>query len=324
MINSRLKRKPETLLFLSKVIKHPMFKQGYQIIEQVHGSFEPLSSEPGLITMLIDGAEPEGAIILGNTGSGKSTLLKHYLKKTYEEGNDECSQLKVLYVEIEHRTSTKKVISKMLKRLGSKNWKSGNESIQYEELKTLLWQLGVELIIIDEINNLLPRSAGNVAMSVCDFFKMLINEAKIPLVLAGTEEAKKVILKNKELANRLNAVHYMQYFSLATPGSKTDFFKQYMGCIEQAIPVESTCLTTSGMLKRFYIASGGQPRLISKIVSSTLQHADLTAPLEMRDYAQGYLKAFRQLALMPNPFDEEYAAPDLLITHAGKEGGNEQ
>jgi len=320
MANKRLGRKPETLAFQSEVIGHPMFKRGLQVIKQVHESFEPLPSAPGLVTRLMDGAEPEGAIILGNTGSGKSTLLRRYLKESFEPGNGECSRVKVLYVEVVHKATTKKVTSTMLQLLGGKHWKSGTEFIQYSELKQLLWEQGVEMIIFDEINNLLPRSAGRSTMDVCDFFKMLMNQTKIPLVLAGTEEAEDVILNNKELANRLNAVHYMKYFSLAPVGAKTDPFKLYMGLIEQAIPVESTSLTKADMLKRFYVASRGEARCISLIVSSTLQHADLSSPLNLSDYAKGYLKGLRQRGLSPNPFDSRHSADDLLIIHAEKRG----
>ncbi len=320
MANNRFRRKPETQAFQSEVIRHPMFKRGLQVIEQVHGSFEPIASEPGLITRLIDGAEPEGAIILGNTGSGKSTLLRNYLHSSFEPGNDECSRVRVLYVEVVHKATTKKVTSTMLQLLGGKHWKSGTEFVQYTELKQLLWEQGVEMIIFDEINNLLPRSAGRSTMDVCDFFKMLMNQTKIPLVLAGTEEAEGVILSNKELANRLNAVHYMKYFSLAPSGAKSDPFKQYMGLIEQAIPVKSTSLTEADMLKRFYVASRGEARCISLIVSSTLQHADLSKPLKLNDYAKGYLKGLRQRGLSPNPFDSLHLADDLMAIHAEKRG----
>ncbi|GGK80577.1 TniB family NTP-binding protein [Amphritea balenae] len=317
-MNNVNNRKPETLEFESKIIKHPLFKQAYQVIEQVQGSYQPLSSPPGLVTSIIGGAEPEGAVLLGNTGSGKSTLLKYFIRKNFVEGNDESDRLRVFYVEVPHKATTKKLTTQMLRLLNSPRWMSGTEQVQLIELKQLLWELGVELIIFDEINNLLPKNAGNSTVGICDFFKSLMNQTKIPLILSGTMDSEKVILSNEELADRLNAVQYLHYFSLAAKNAQHDHFRDYMGSIAKSIPIECIDLTDEEMLKRFYIASSGIPRRISRIVSETLQYADLSSPLSMADFSKGYQKALRRRAVLPNPFDPSYTANDLLVIHADK------
>lgn len=320
MTNLKFKRKPETKAFQSQVIKHRFFKEGYQVIEQVHSSYDPLPSPPGLVTKLVRGAEPEGAVILGVPGSGKSTLLSNYLQKTYVEGSDEADRTRVLYVEIEHRATTKKVITEMLRLLNSKKWDRGTEQTKFIELKTLLWEQQVELILFDEINNLIPKHAGRSTIDVCDFFKSLMNQTKIPLILSGTLDAEEVILNNNELADRLNALHYMQNFSLNNRHSGRDHFMDYMACIEEAIPVDTACLTEPDMLKRFFLASGGNPRKISRMVSVTMDYADLSKPLAMEDFNKGYKKLLRSKALRPSPFDSINTGKDLLVLHANREG----
>lgn len=320
MTNFKFKRKPETQVFQSQVIKHRFFKEAFQIIEQVHSSYEPLSSSPGLVTKLVRGAEPEGAVILGVPGSGKSTLLANYLQKTYVEGSDEADRTRVLYVEIEHRATTKKVITEMLRLLGSKKWDKGTEQTKFIELKTLLWEQQVELILFDEINNLIPKHAGRSTIDVCDFFKSLMNQTKIPLILSGTLDAEEVILNNNELADRLNALHYMQNFCLASKPNQKDHFMDYMACIEKAIPVDTVSLTEPDMLKRFFLASLGNPRKISRMVSATMDYANLSKPLVMEDYDKGYKKSLRSKALRPSPFDSLNTGKDLLVIHANREG----
>ncbi|WP_415884729.1 TniB family NTP-binding protein [Neptuniibacter sp. QD37_6] len=319
MTSKSVSRKPQTEEFESKVIRHPWFKQAYQIIEQVHLTYSPLSSPPGAITYLIGGAEPEGAVILGDTGSGKTTVLQYYCKQHAVSATKESEKNKVLYVPIPPKATTKKVVKRMLFLLGRTEKLTGNEDDLVLELHRLMWELGTELIIFDEINHLLPRNAGRSTVDICDFFKSLMNDTKIPLVLAGTLKSKAVLLSNDELADRLNAVQYLNYFTLPKRGEKTNHFKAYMQGIEQVIPVEGISLTSAEMLKRFFVASSGIPRRIARIVTETMQYADLSAPLAMSDYHRGYTKALRARALKPNPFDANYKAAEIIQAHRKKD-----
>lgn len=318
MTSNSLKRKTETLAFEHQVIKHPMFKRAYQVIEQIHASYQPLASQPGLVTHLVGGAEPEGAVILGDTGSGKTTLLRYYLRKNSLESDDESERVRVLYVPVPPKATTKKVVSTMLHLLNSPRWDKGTEQVQLIQLRQLLWEQGTELIIFDEINHLLRRHAGRSTVDVCDFFKSLMNDTKIPLILAGTLDSEEVILSNNELADRLNAVEYLLYFPLAKDTDSKDYFKGYMSAVESAIPVESISLTEPEMLKRFHVASSGIPRRIGRIVSETLQYADLSRPLTLIDFDKGYKKALRMRAIRPSPFDPSYTGKDLVVLHAKK------
>ena len=58
-----------------------------------------------------------------------------------------------------------------------------NKGELYERLITLLKVVGIELLILDEIQVIIERRSAKVVTGIADLFKDLINDTEIPIIL---------------------------------------------------------------------------------------------------------------------------------------------
>lgn len=150
--------------------------------------------------------EPECIAIVGETGTGKSRLLKQYRKKWPGQRHSTFTEVPVLYVEVPAKCTVKMLAGAVLKELKSPFWTRGDELERTHQLTTLLAECKVRVVILDEVNHLADRGAQKSHYHVGDWIKQLVNQAKIPVVLAGTHAAAVLWETNEQLADRYREV----------------------------------------------------------------------------------------------------------------------
>jgi hypothetical protein len=160
--------------------------------------------------------------IFAPTGSGKSTAIRMYLenvvaKEAVERGlfpadmhpfEIAAKQKIVPHITLDGVTSIKTLMQVILTALGgpTKGTKSDLTRLVYKHTK----EPTVELLIIDELQHLLPKKdkdkrpidAGDEPTAITDTLKSMLVSGCVPMVFVGIDDARPVIFNSEQLAGR--------------------------------------------------------------------------------------------------------------------------
>ncbi|MGN6304199.1 MAG: TniB family NTP-binding protein [Mesorhizobium sp.] len=121
------------------------------------------------------------------------------------------AQTKVIYLSIPSSNVTQKtVITMLLARLGDPLPDKGNTGQQLQRLYELMHKLGVELVILDEMQHLSAamregarsRSKDGQYAPIPYLIKTLLDNGHVPIVCIGITEGRSHLMSNNELRNR--------------------------------------------------------------------------------------------------------------------------
>ncbi|GAC08535.1 TniB family NTP-binding protein [Paraglaciecola chathamensis] len=220
------------------------------------------------------GIKSTGMIIKGDAGTGKT----HFAKKLKEELTARSvtiadhDTMPVLMISAPQQSKVPDMIQKLLYELGDIKPNQGKHNDKLNRLFRLLNELKVELIIVDEIHDYLPKKGNSKNSAALSFLKLLMDEALIPILFMGTEKASMLSTMSDELGSRLR---YSYTFSKLPYGvddfSKKDFAEMATAFAEY-LPQQNRSLNfvmfnecgvkfnNTKLLDRLYVATNGLPR----------------------------------------------------------------
>lgn len=297
-ISLRTEQKPETISFNKAVVTHPRLSAGLKAINQIHCSHS---------------SKPKGLIVLGETGTGKTTLTREYVRK-FECGFDTIRDKRpVLLVETPPSNSVDTFYAAILEKLGDLGYDKGRAVAKRKRIVRLVKELGVEILIFDEIQNLLPENAQASTRKISNTIKSLMNTLKIPVVLVGLPSSIELLHSQPELQGRFSRPFLISALKYQTSKQK-QYFCNYLKALQGRLGVETDDLYSDDMAKRFYVASGGYVREISNILDTTLECSNLSKKLSADDYAKGFaMSCSNGLADSMNPFLDDISTVDAHI-----------
>jgi hypothetical protein len=144
-----------------------------------------------------------GLRVLAPSGSGKSTAARQY-QAIVERGQPAGSTLRpVLYIPLDRATTTRRLMVSILVALGDPQAEKGSEQTLKRRVVAYLERLGVELLIIDEVQHLNWRST--VGNDVTDALKTFLDAGVVAIAFLGTGDAEGMFKRNLQLNGRLLA-----------------------------------------------------------------------------------------------------------------------
>jgi len=303
-IQLRTCRKTETDAFLSKTITHPLFQNAFAALAGAHRTHGNLA---------------KGVMLLGPSGVGKTTVIKYYARSVARSTTDTHSYKTVLHINTPPSATIKDVLSELLFALGDPAPDKGTERAMNQRFRKLALALKVELLVLDEVQHLLPHNAQKDTRTVSNFIKNLMSDLQIPVVLCGLEEASQIGRGHAEFKRRFAATCILRPFSIQTDEDR-DYFAQYMLKCEKmldSVGVKTISLTSEQMIERFFLSSEGKPALISDVIEQALENADLSSTLTVTDYAKAWAFAVHDPleARVSNPF---HMRGEVLKRHIAK------
>jgi Cdc6-like AAA superfamily ATPase len=191
---------------------------------------------------LIDEYEhlPDCMFITGETGVGKTTFIEQYLKKheryDIEDDEGERTVVPVLYCTLPKAKHPKPVVEQILARLGDElQGKGDGVRGLTDRLALQLKEAKVELIIIDEFQHAIETTNKNVIQEIGEWFKILIDAARIPIVFLGVPWARPVLDINDQLRRRVRKRKYsIENYTLKTFKE----FQMFIQKVEEKLPVK--------------------------------------------------------------------------------------
>lgn len=227
------------------------------------------------------GVEPKVSMITGPSHCGKTAATKYYMN-TYNDNacnasTEDFTASPIIYVQVTANVTVAGLLVNLLASMGVTNAKATEKitSLQTKVIEKLILYK-IELVIIDEIQHLLPKNGDIKTQNIADQIKTLINETLIPFILCGMPDAKKLLqpsaiqyakgevrkhvddTQRMQLVNRsLKGVDFKPYRFQKHDGSAwIDILKSYMKLFS-ALDIPIIDLTTKSTPERVWLASNG-------------------------------------------------------------------
>ena len=219
-------------------------------------------------------AEAEGLAIVGESGTGKTSVLKSFQSNHMPTRGREGMEIPILYASVPPMPTVKSLAGVMLAALNAPDCERGTENEKSRRLRILMRETGTRMVMIDEFQHFYDRGKRQIMLHVADWLKVLIDETRSTLVVAGLPSCRVVINENEQLARRFMASIQLPRFSWTDPRQRGEFIsilEEYHTQIGKDfnLPV----FHSDGMAFRFYLATGGLIGYLSKLLRTTLRNA---------------------------------------------------
>ncbi len=268
---------------------------------QFHHVQRLLEKMEDLLSQDITVEEADNLFIVGESGVGKSWLLKKFLGIHPHVKHDDYTEIPVLYTSVPSKSSIDDLASAMLLSMGSPFWNRGKTKDLTAQLYTLLKACRVRMIILDEVNHLVDKGGVKTHYLLADWLKLLTEEARIPIVLAGIPRATRLLETNEQFRGRFREVVPIKPFSVEDDRLMAEFqgvMKAFKGLIPELLKVD---ISGSELTHRFAFASAGRlreiRRLLVRVVELAYRNSSGQATL------QTFAAAFKEI-IYPGASDE--------------------
>jgi DNA transposition AAA+ family ATPase len=258
-----------------------------------------------------------GMAFVGASGVGKTTTTIGYADKTppYEEGQQRI--VPVLYVNLPEKSTSKSLVSRLLRKLtGLKNVKGTEEDIQARLISRLI-AAKTEMIFIDEAQHLVRESSSVLAQHSADAIKAImdpVDGAGIPVVCVGLDSAlsllngKSKFSEEKQLKRRNRKTHRIAAYPV-----DSDYWVDLIKLYQSEFKCKAN-LSEEDMLKRLHVATNGLFGNITPLIQQAIEIAGSSSAITKKHLASAYEVFQPENELGFNPFVANLSTIDGEIT----------
>jgi len=206
--------------------------------------------------------EAPGMLLKGQSGAGKSSIIEWFLKRNpmYEE--DKKFVQPVVRASVPPKPDVSSLGQEILNGLGDPYSDSSTKESRRRRIYTLMKNLGVKLLILDEVQHFVDHG-GASALEVTNWFKMLVSETQIPVVLVGLPRSEDLLTRNEQMARRFPMRCYLEPFH-----HRSDYafheFRGVLSALQKRITVPCIPLHHPDVADRLLMATHG---LMGHIIS---------------------------------------------------------
>jgi DNA transposition AAA+ family ATPase len=306
--------KPQ-LICESLTIPHAAFEDASQRIEQCF-----LFAE--------NKAEAEALAVVGEAGCGKTTALMHFYERHQPWRSESGMEIPVLTATVPANPSVKSLAAVLLTALKDPLSSHGTENQMTERIKRLMRETGTRMVMIDEFQHFQDRGNHKIAHSVADWLKILIDNTRTSLVVAGLPSCMAVIDQNEQLTRRFSAPVQLKRFDWHVPEDRTQFRNILVTYHKSIAPVYDTPdLSSRNLAFRFWVATGGLITYVAKIMKQAERTALLrnNKSITLNDLHHAHIQsmwAAHRLAELPKPFLDDFDTGETadLLSRASQIG----
>jgi len=204
---------------------------GYPTAKRILDQLEDLLTYPRTHRM-------PGLLQVGETNNGKTMIINRFRQLHPAQDNPECEAitLPVLIVQAPPTPSEGRLYDSIMEKVACPFRHNDSPARKQFQVVTVLRQVGLRLLIIDEIHHVL---AGSLLQqhNFLNTIKHLSNELQIPIVGVGTREAFNAIQTDPQLANRFEPVFLPRWTIGDRLKQETDPYLQLLASFECMLPL---------------------------------------------------------------------------------------
>ena len=264
-------------------IRHPRWIK-YDIADEVLELLTDLLNYPPKHRM-------PNILLYGDTNNGKTMIVNQFLRKypTYNNPSGDRIIVPVLIIQAPEVPDEGRFYNAILEALLVPFRHSDRPDKKRYQVLTVLKQIGIRMLIIDEIQDILDGRPATQQLFL-NAMKHLANDLMIPIVGVGTREALTVIVSDPQLRNRFEPILLPRWII----GDQTDPRNPYLRLLanfEKSIPLwEPSGLTKEEMALELLRMSEG---LIGELVEILTRAAVLAVKTKKEKITIDLLKQIR-------------------------------
>lgn len=201
-----------------------------------------------------------------------------------------------------------------LQSLGHPGWNGSQASDQVLLAKSQLGIAGTKLLAVDNVQDI-PEQKGPLGTSrVGLFYRDLIEDCRMIVLLFGTDEAEIVVTANKQLRRRVPGKLQLGGYDVSTVDGMA-LVLRVLDMIDDAFPMpEKSGLGVGKLGRALACATDGKVGAMVDILVSSLPFAfaDGREHLTMKDVERGYTAHYLDYATAVNPFADDFQYRRLI------------
>lgn len=249
-----------------------------QIIENTlipHSAFEKVSSKLEQCFRYSAGAtEPICLAIVGESRTGKSRALEECAASHPPVRTKDGLDVPLIRVKTPSKPTVKSLAELMLVAIGDPNPGAGTENSKTLRLRVLMRNAKTRMVLIDEFQHFYDKGSHKVIHHVADWLKILVDEARVAVVVAGLPTCQAVLAQNEQLAGRFITPVNMPRFDWKDEGHREEFvailsaFQESMG-----EHFDMPSLDSDELAFRCYTGTGGLMGYLTKFLRQAVWNA---------------------------------------------------
>lgn len=216
--------------------------------------------------------------------AGKSRAISECARRINAE--EPANPSRMLHVGLTERITIKMLYQRILADIGDPE-AFGRYSLELlrQRCTELLPQVGVELLVIDEVQLIGRRTSGNY--EVADALKSMLDQGVVGILFAGNEQAGEIFDVNPQLRGRLGIPLDLPPVDPTSTGDVASL-RAFLNALDERIAATGLAgpagLGTATNVRRLGKSGGGHVGRICRIVAAALEHACARGADRMEDY----------------------------------------
>lgn len=191
-------------------------------------------------------------LLYGATGIGKTKVFRKFMRDhpASFDRRTGITVAPVVAMQMPPEPDEKSFYEELLSALEAPVKHSHTAGALRRTARDLLRLMGARMLVIDEVHALLAGTYRQQRIML-NTLRFLANDLKMPLVCAGTAEAKRALMTDQQLADRFEAVEL-------TPWRNDESFGRFLAAYQAMLPLrQPSDLTASAVRQALLDSSGG-------------------------------------------------------------------
>lgn len=187
-------------------------------------------------------------LLFGSTGMGKTEIVSRFAKRHAPQFDTKTglNTMPVVLVQMPPQPSEEEFYTELLTALNCIELGRMPLRVMRTEARQLLADIQIKVLVLDEIDKMLAGTPRQQRVFL-NTIRFLTNDLKIPIVCAGTEDARMAVLTDPNLADRFGA------FELV-PWRNDHALRQLLASFSSLLPLRRPSLLDSPEVRRRILA----------------------------------------------------------------------
>jgi len=199
----------EITVFENRICWHEDFQDTQNAIEKLLGYI---------------GRKPKAMLLKGKPGTGKTLSALTAMNSLHQESSSDSLTTKPsVYINVSLFNSPGQLLSAILEQLGDINPYKGVQPQKVKTIIRLFKEQGVKLVIIDEFQDILPKSRIQPTSKIYRFLKGFLDECGVPFLLLGTDNSERFLEVDNQIRTRFLPTQELYTFNCLSDSEKLRF-----------------------------------------------------------------------------------------------------
>lgn len=258
----------------------------------------------------IHGSDPTCLAILGESRTGKTRSLECFESKHLRFRVEDGLKVPILKIKVQSKPTVKGLVTELLHGLDDPLYNQrATENEKTHQLKCQLRNAETKLIFLDEFQHFIDQGTNKIQHHVTDWLKMVVDDTRVGLVVAGLPSAMSVISKNDQLVRRFQAPAILKRFDWRIQHDQNEFRSILFNIQKNLKEFSMPEMDSEDMALRMYVASGGLIGYVIKILreatSMAIQSENMIISLSSLSEAHN-LTIMDKIDGLERPFSESF------------------